>query len=151
MQIKNNFILDISRVEADIIKTMGAFEYLNEFVHTEEAKSELLARFLPLVVSKNNLIKKIDEQDKLMEATTKTFESLANSIVEDLKKAASAIEKQVSSQESAPESCLGCPQCDGPCTCEKGNDVVVKAPNLAIGSGVQESPSSEVPGPEGTR
>lgn len=96
---KNQFILDVARAEADIIYTMGAFEYLNNFKDTEDAHVELLAKFNPLILIKSKLIQDISDMDKKMEETTGRFEALANAIVEELKKKADELIKAKTENE----------------------------------------------------
>lgn len=107
---KNEIILDLSRVEADIIKTMGAFEYLNKFTEIEDAQKELLPEFRRLITRKNVLIEEVKNAETSLEHCTDTFNKLAEQIVADLK-------KQFRQPQSA-ESCLeSCPDCDGNCGC----------------------------------
>ena len=107
---KNEIILDLSRVEADIIKTMGAFEYLNKFSEIDEAQKELLPEFRRLITRKNVLIEEVKNAETSLEQCTDTFNKLAEQIVADLKKQF----RQPQSAESCPESC---PDCDGNCGC----------------------------------
>ena len=108
---KNEIILDLSRVEADIIKTMGAFEYLNKFSEIDEAQKELLPEFRRLITRKNVLIEEVKNAETALENCTTTFNKLAEQIVADLKKQF----RQPQSAESCPESC---PDCDGNCGCQ---------------------------------
>lgn len=127
---KNDLIIAVAHAESNIIYTMGAFEYLNAFTDTDDARADLLKKFMPYVIEKARLVKAIDEKDKLMEATTKRFEDLANSIVEDLKKAME--HPQAPTNQSAPESapdpvpstdiCANCNYSKNYCRCAKECD-----------------------------
>lgn len=118
---KNQLIFDISHVEAEIIKTMGAFEYLNQFAPEDvvNEKNNLLPTFRTLITKKNNIIKEIAVQDNGMKGTEATFNKLADEIVKDLQKqfrqpgTASCPESGESCPESAPEDecCGGCNEC----------------------------------------
>lgn len=115
---KNELILNISHVEADIIKTMGAFEFLNDFQETNEAKKELLPTFRVLITKKRQMIDAIKAEDKTMEDTTNDFNKLAQEIVKDLQKQFKGPVSAESCPESAPDDatgCAGCSECQGEC------------------------------------
>lgn len=136
---KQELILAISRVEADIIKTMGAFEYLNGFDDAHVAQNELLPKFRALIAQKNLLIEAIKAQDAGMEGTTKQFQVLQQEIIKELQAqftqpgSAESCPESAPTNESAPDGeCHG--DC-GDCKCHKeGEDVTVKAPTQSIGS-----------------
>jgi hypothetical protein len=107
---KNALILAISRVEADIIKTMGAFEYLNNFTDILEAQTELLPKFRGYVQQKQALIEEIKTQDIGMENATKQFQVLQGEIIKELQAQFSG-----PGTASCPESCESCP--DDTCAC----------------------------------
>ena len=127
-KLKNELILQISYIEADIIATMGAFEYLNAFTEVEEARAELMEKFRPLIVKKQGLIEEIASQDIAMDEKTKAFETLANQIVEDLKKAVNSASKVLGVKEGTPDECptdlcTNCQYTKEYCKCEKEVEV----------------------------
>ena len=107
---KNQKVLDISYVESDIIKTMGAFEYLNNFNEVDEARADLLPEFRRLITRKHILIEEIRDEERAMEEYTQTFNKLADEIVKDLQRQFGQSGSAPESGESAPE--VSAPECD---------------------------------------
>lgn len=106
-QKKNELILVLSAVESDLIKHMGGFEILNKLAHPH--LPELLKGFHPLVAAKRKSIMAVASIEFAMKRTEKSFENLANMIVDELK--AKAGIKTPQSGECGCQSGQGCGVC----------------------------------------
>jgi hypothetical protein len=148
---KNRLVLQLAYVEADIIKEMGAFEYLNNFTDTDEARLELSKRFPALTQQKAILIRGVSHKDKLMQECEESFKKLADSIVADLQKKVEEMRKQMEkASQSAPElpavptcSCESCPvTCGNDCPCNAPTEepLPIEPPDDTV--------VGDIPGPE---
>lgn len=114
MNNKNQLILEISRVEADIIANMGAFTYLNNFNDIDEAQKELLPKFRILITKKRTIIDTIKNTEIGMKDLEKHYDKIAQDIVKELQKQFKQPET-ASCPESAPDGIRVCTKCDGEC------------------------------------
>lgn len=167
-QAKNNAILDISRVEADIIKEIGAVEYVESLLVGEQnisapdlelveslknEKARLVAKFNQLILDKSKWITFIALQDKNMEGCTERFNKLADSIVEELKATAKRMQEginvpaeQSAPDHSAPDGRVDVTVCPETLHIEAGGQATDQ-PNGVV----TENNGETIPGPEGQR